>query len=119
LRAAVRALPDNVALRRELAGALAARGDHEGALVELDEALGRAPSDGASLLLAARSLLEVGRSSEALQRYEAAVAADLKLADAQLRERIIKSDPMVQDPRARLRLVAGGPEPDAAALANA
>jgi AAA+ superfamily predicted ATPase len=108
LRAAVRALPDNPALRRELAAALAAGGAHDEALAELERALALAPQDGPSLVAAARSLFEIGRYDEALQRYEAAVAADLRLADAALKERILKAG---VDPRARLRLVAGGPEP--------
>lgn len=110
LRAAVRALPDNPSLRRELAAALALRGAHDQALAELEQALSRAPADGAALLLAARSLLEVGRYDEALARYEAAVAADLRLADPALKDRIIKAG---VDPRARLRLVAAGPQPTA------
>ena len=107
LRDAVAALPDNPTLRRELASALAVRRDYEEALRHLEAALVRAPSDGVALLLAARCLFEVARYTDALARYEAAVAADLRLADAAFRDRLARA---TSDPRARIRLVADGPD---------
>ena len=106
LEEAVRALPENLPLRRQLAGRLHEERRYEAALVQLDWLLTRAPTDGDLLLLGARCLFEVGRFAEARERYDAAVAADVRLADAALRERIHHA---ALDPRARIRLVADGP----------
>jgi AAA+ superfamily predicted ATPase len=103
LREALRALPDNLALRRQLVRELeqAARADE--ALVEIDELLRRAPDDAPTWMAGARALYEVGRHAEALERYDRAVALDVALADAPLRDRIVRAQ---ADPRARIRLVA-------------
>jgi SpoVK/Ycf46/Vps4 family AAA+-type ATPase len=103
LEEALRALPDNLALRRQLAVELEKAGRAEDALAQLDLVLGRAPDDALGLLAAARCLYEVGRYVEALERYDRAVAMELGLADAALRERIARAQ---ADPRARIRLVA-------------
>jgi transitional endoplasmic reticulum ATPase len=107
LEEAVRALPENLALRRQLATALERAGDADRALAELDAILTRAAGDPAATMGRARCLYEVGRHAEALNAYDAAVAADVALADAALRERISRA---AADPRARIRLVADGGE---------
>lgn len=106
LKQAVRALPDNLALRRQLASALEQQALYDEAIVELDALLTRAAGDGPALVAAARCLYEVGRHADALLRYDRAVAADVGLADAELRNRIVKAQ---ADPRARIRLVSDGP----------
>ena len=109
LQEAVRALPENVALRRQLAAALERAGDADGALAELDAILTRAPGDAAATMGRARCLYEIGRHAEALVAYDAAVARDVALADVALREQISRAK---DDPRARIRLVAdGAPKP--------
>jgi transitional endoplasmic reticulum ATPase len=105
LQEAVRALPENVALRRQLAAALERAGDADGALEHFGEILKRVSGDGAALLGSARMLYEVGRHQEALDHYDRAVAQDVALADASLREKIARAK---DDPRARIRLVADG-----------
>src|SRR5262249_26235174 len=108
LQEAVRALPENVTLRRQLAAALERAGDADGALAEFDAILTRVAGDGAATMGRARCLYEVGRHAEALEAYDAAVARDVSLADAALREQISRAN---ADPRARIRLVAdGGPK---------
>jgi SpoVK/Ycf46/Vps4 family AAA+-type ATPase len=107
LQEAVRALPENVALRRQLAAALERAGDADGALAEFDAILTRVAGDGAATMGRARCLYEVGRHAEALEAYDAAVARDVALADAALREQISRAN---ADPRARIRLVADGPK---------
>lgn len=103
LREAVRALPENLPLRRQLAAELERTGAFDEALAELDEILARAPDDPPALIACARCLYEVGRYPEALARYDQAVALDLALADASLRDKIARAG---ADPRARIRLVA-------------
>jgi SpoVK/Ycf46/Vps4 family AAA+-type ATPase len=105
LREAVAALPDNLALRRELAAALEAAGEHTEALAQHEAILERAADDPRALAGAARCLYEIGRYNEALDRYDRAVARDVAVADAPLRERILAAK---ADPRARIRLVATG-----------
>src|SRR5881397_880351 len=105
LRQAVEALPDNLALRRQLAAALEAAGDADAALGQFDAIVARAAGDAAALLGRARCLYEVGRHAEALAAYDDAVSRDVGLADAALRERISRAS---ADPRARIRLVADG-----------
>ena len=105
LEEAVRALPDNVALRRQLAAALERSGDADRALTHYDAIVARLADDAAAQLGRARCLYEVGRHSEALVAYDAAVTRDVALADAALRERIGRAN---ADPRARIRLVADG-----------
>lgn len=105
LREAVRALPDNLALRRQLATALERDGDADGALAEWDAIVARAADDAPATMGRARCLYEVGRHAEALEAYDAAVARDVSLADAALRDRIARAK---DDPRARIRLVADG-----------
>ncbi|MDB4964504.1 MAG: ATP-binding protein [Myxococcales bacterium] len=107
LEEAVRALPENVALRRQLAAALEKGGDADHALEHYDAILTRAAGDAPALLGRARCLYEVGRHHEALAAYDDAVARDVGLADAALRERIGRAN---ADPRARIRLVADGSE---------
>jgi AAA+ superfamily predicted ATPase len=106
LEEAVRALPENLALRRQLAAALEKAGDADRALAEYDAILTRADGDGPANLGRARSLYEVGRHAEALAAYEAAVKRDVALADAALEGKIRRAK---DDPRARIRLVADGP----------
>jgi len=107
LREAVTALPDNLPLRRQLSNELERAGKAEEALVELDAILAKAPDDAQALLGRARCLYEIGRYKDALAAYDAAVARNVALADAGLREKIARAD---LDPRARIRIVADGPE---------
>jgi SpoVK/Ycf46/Vps4 family AAA+-type ATPase len=114
LRAAVAALPQNLPLRRQLAEALERRGLVEEALTTAMEA--SAP-DARLMLIAARCLYEVGRYREGLEQYDKAVAIELSLADAALRDKLARA---TADPRSRLRVVenperAGEPE-DSSAL---
>ncbi len=109
LEEAVRALPENLALRRQLAAALERAGDADRALAQYDAILVRAAGDGPAELGRARCLYEVGRHVEALAAYDAAVAADVALADAALEGKIRHAK---DDPRARIRLVADGPGKD-------
>jgi len=111
LEEAVRALPENVALRRQLAAALEKAGDADRALAEYDAILTRAAGDAPAELGRARCLYEVGRHAEALVAYEAAVARDVALADAALEGKIRRAK---DDPRARIRLVADGGDKKAA-----
>ena len=111
LEEAVRALPENVALRRQLAGALEKAGDADRALAEYDAILTRAAGDAPAELGRARCLYEVGRHAEALDAYDAAVARDVSLADAALEGKIRRAK---DDPRARIRLVADGGDKKAA-----
>jgi AAA+ superfamily predicted ATPase len=106
LEEAVRALPENLALRRQLASAFEKAGDADRALAEYDAILTRATSDGPAELGRARCLYEVGRHVEALAAYDSAVARDVGLADAALEGKIRHAK---DDPRARIRLVADGP----------
>src|SRR5437763_11989371 len=105
LEEAVRALPENLALRRQLAAALEGAGDADRALVEYEAILARAAGDARAELGRARCLYEVGRHAEALAAYDAAVARDVALADAALEGKIRRAK---DDPRARIRLVADG-----------
>ena len=109
LEEAVKALPENVALRRQLAAALEKAGDADRALAEYDAILVRAAGDAPATLGRARCLYEVGRHAEALEAYDAAVARDVSLADAALEGKIRRAK---DDPRARIRLVADGPGKD-------
>jgi transitional endoplasmic reticulum ATPase len=109
LEEAVKALPENVALRRQLAAALEKAGDADRALAEYDAILARAAGDAPATLGRARCLYEVGRHAEALEAYDAAVARDVSLADAALEGKIRRAK---DDPRARIRLVADGPGKD-------
>lgn len=111
LEEAVRALPENVALRRQLAAALEKAGDADRALAEYDAILTRAAGDGPAELGRARCLYEIGRHAEALDAYDAAVARDVALADAALEGKIRRAK---DDPRARIRLVADGGDKKAA-----
>ncbi|HEY1587832.1 MAG TPA: ATP-binding protein [Polyangia bacterium] len=105
LEEAVRALPENLALRRQLAAALEKAANADRALAEYDAILMRAAADGPAELGRARCLYEVGRHAEALAAYEAAVTRDVALADAALEGKIRRAK---DDPRARIRLVADG-----------
>src|SRR6476661_1456762 len=101
LEEAVKALPENLALRRQLAAALEKAGDADRALAEYDAILTRAAADGTATLGRARCLYEVGRHAEALEAYDAAVARDVSLADAALEGKIRRAK---DDPRARYPL---------------
>src|SRR5438067_12101433 len=91
LEEAVRALPENVALRRQLAAELERAQRHDDALAHLDELLRRAPADAAALVASARCLYEVGRHAEALDRYHRGIQGDVALADAALHDRIARA----------------------------
>ncbi len=104
---AVRALPENLPLRRQLAAELEKAQRFDESLEQLEAILARATDDPPALIGAARCLYEVGRYAEALARYDHAVAGSVGLADAALRDRIVKAQ---ADPRARIRLVADGPK---------
>src|SRR5262249_14182962 len=110
LEEAVRALPENLPIRRQLAAALEQAQRHDDALTHYDEISARAPDDAAALVGAARCLYEVGRYPDALHRYGREVARDVTVADAALREKIARAK---ADPRARIRLVADGGEKSA------
>ncbi len=107
LKAAVATLPDNLPLRKQLATELERVRRTEDALLQLEQIIARAPKDGAARLAMARCLYDVGKYKEALDAYDAAVADEVALADAALREKIARAD---LDPRARIRLVADGPD---------
>lgn len=113
LLAAVRAAPEDLVLRGELASALEEAGELARALEQYEALRAR----GASASLGpARCLAALGRASEALLAYDEAVAADVSLADVALRERIRRE---AEEPRARIRLVAEGGERHAAASPGA
>lgn len=104
LRDAVAQLPGNLPLRRQLAEAEEQAG-------EIDAALATAEGGGTDarlLLVAARCLLELGRYRDGLERYDRAVAIDLSVADAVLRDKLARA---VADPRSRLRLVEDPDKP--------
>jgi SpoVK/Ycf46/Vps4 family AAA+-type ATPase len=108
LRDAIKALPANLPLRRQLAEAEEKAGCIDEALATAEGAL--AP-DARLLVLAARCLYEVGRYRDGLDRYDRAVALDLAVADASLRDKLQRA---LADPRSRLRVVsdpASAPEP--------
>ena len=99
LREAVQALPGNLPLRRQLAEAEERANEIEAALQTAQEA----PAPDARLfIIAARCLYELGRYKEGLEQYDKAVALDLAVADATLRDQIARAG---ADPRSRLRLV--------------
>lgn len=98
-------LPDNLPLRRQLAAELFRVGRYDEAIAAHEAVLARAPDDAPSHLGLARARYEIGQYAEALEHYDRAVAQDVGLADAALRERILAAK---ADPRARIRLVAGG-----------
>lgn len=110
LREAVTALPGNLPLRRQLAEAEEKAGDVEAALRTVQAA----PSPDARLfIIAARCLYELGRYREGLEYYDKAVALEIAVADATLRDQLSRA---TADPRSRLRLVADPDESkDAAA----
>src|SRR2546427_544240 len=108
LREAVAALPQNLPLRRQLCEELERAGHVEEALETARPA--QAP-DARLLLCTARCFYELGRYQEALSDYDKAVALDVSVADAQLRDKISRT---AANPRARLRLVA---DPEAAPAA--
>jgi transitional endoplasmic reticulum ATPase len=109
LRDAVQALPSNLPLRRQLAEAEEKQGDVDAALKTVQAA----PTPDAKLLvIAARCLYELGRYKEGLEQYDKAVALDISVADATLRDQIARA---AADPRSRLRLVADPGEPKEAA----
>ncbi len=114
LEEAVKALPENLALRRQLAAELEKAARPEDALAQLDFVLERTPDDGSTLVAAARCLYEIGKYSVALERYDKAVAGNVALADSSLRERIVRAQ---ADPRARIRLVAEAGKGDGEAVA--
>lgn len=100
LREAVAAIPGNLPLRRQLAEAEEKKGDVEAALKTAQAA----PSpDPRLLLVAARCQYELGRYREGLESYDKAVAIDIAVADATLRDKLARA---AADPRSRLRLVA-------------
>jgi transitional endoplasmic reticulum ATPase len=99
LREAVAALPGNLPLRRQLAEAEEQAGEIEAAL---KTAQGTASPDARLLIVAARCMYELGRYKEGLEQYDKAVALDLTVADATLRDQLSRT---VADPRSRLRLV--------------
>lgn len=99
LRDAVAALPHNLPLRRQLAEALERGGHIEEALQTAKEAH---TADAKLMLLAARCLYEIGRYREGLEQYDKAVALELPLADAVLRDKLARA---AADPRSRLRVV--------------
>jgi SpoVK/Ycf46/Vps4 family AAA+-type ATPase len=99
LRDAVSALPGNLPLRRQLAQAEERAGEIEAALQTVQAA---AAPDAQLFLIAARCLYELGRYKEGLEHYDKAVALDLTVADATLRDQLARA---VADPRSRLRLV--------------
>lgn len=103
LQEAVKALPENPALRRQLASELERAGRAEEALAEWEALLTRAAADGPALIGCARCLYEIGRYADARERYDRALTVDVGLADAQLLGRIAAAG---VDPRARIRLVA-------------
>lgn len=105
LEEAARALPNNLPLRRQLAQAYEKAGRPDDALAAWEQVLTQLPNDGAALVGCARSLYEIGRYGDAVEKYDAAVRADLNLADPILRDRLQKAK---ADPRARIRLVADG-----------
>lgn len=105
LEEAVKALPSNQPLRRQLAAAYEGANRTEDALAQWERVLADLPADGPALLGVARCLYDIGRYAEALTKYEAAVRSDLNLADPGLRDRLQKAK---ADPRARIRLVADG-----------
>ncbi len=114
LEEAVKALPGNQPLRRQLAAAYEGAHRTEDALAQWERVLADLPADGPALLGVARCLYDIGRYAEALTKYEAAVRSDLNLADPGLRDRLQKAK---ADPRARIRLVAdGAPDTDAPPL---
>ena len=98
LREAVAQLPQNLPLRRQLAEAEERAGHVEEAL---KTAQGGA-ADARLLVLASRCLYELGRYREGLDSYDKAVALELAVADATLRDKLARA---VADPRSRLRLV--------------
>jgi transitional endoplasmic reticulum ATPase len=116
LEEAILALPENLSLRRQLAAELEAAARPDDALAAWEALLARKPDDAPSLIGAARCLYEVGRHPDALARYDQAVALDVGLADAALRDRITRAQ---ADPRARIRLVADGPKSEAPAAPEA
>jgi len=99
LREAVLALPGNLPLRRQLAEAEEQAGAVEAALETVQ---GATVPDGRLYVIAARCLYELGRYKEGLEQYDKAVALDLTVADATLRDKLARA---VLDPRSRLRLV--------------
>ncbi len=105
LEQAVAALPENLPLRRQLAEALSRAGRHGDALAHYRQILAGAPADAAALLGCARGLFDDGQYADALAHYDRAVALDVRLADAELRDRLGRAE---HDPRARIRLVASG-----------
>lgn len=99
LREAVQALPGNLPLRRQLAEAEERANEIEAAL---QTAQGAPAPDARLFIVAARCLYELGRYKEGLEQYDKAVALDLAVADATLRDQIARAG---ADPRSRLRLV--------------
>ena len=99
LREAVAALPSNLPLRRQLAEAEEKAGQVEAAL---KTAQGGPSPDARLFIVAARCLYELGRYKEGLEQYDKAVALDLTVADATLRDQLSRT---ALDPRSRLRLV--------------
>src|SRR5206468_2090847 len=91
LQDAVAALPENLPLRRQLAEELEKAQRFDEALEQHEAILARAANDPPALLGSARCLYEVGNYPEALARYDRAVAGSVGLADASLRDRILKA----------------------------
>ncbi len=73
IRSAMQAAPGSLALQRGLAEVLAARGDREAALDQLQQIIAKDPGNARALLMQASLLMQGGRVDEAEQAYSAAL----------------------------------------------
>jgi transitional endoplasmic reticulum ATPase len=92
-----------------------ALGDADESLSAAEKLLAAVPSHGKGLIARAKALHARGQHKEALAEYDRAIALDAQLADPALRDALVRD---ATDPRARFRVVSGGPSQDSATVAQ-